>query len=294
MDGMDSTPATGASEGGMGSQPVHNHAAAAEAYFDAPQQNEGTAPVEAATGSDTPGEEQQPAFVPSHVLRERTEKHREQVQQLEEQLRQYDAIKPYQELAQTLAQANLQPEQVLAQLLGTQQQAPPTAADPEAQFTNWATEQGYDVYSFSDVEYRAAQREWKADQFIQKLEAREQAAQQAEAQAQVQAEVNSALQAFPALKDPDAQPLFLAMASQGLQAGVPVQAVAEKFNQFLERREREALARYSAGKGADSAVPVVAGGSAPAPVQRQNYHTLSPSQRSDLFDNYLSAAQTPQ
>jgi hypothetical protein len=263
---------------------------------------------EAASGSEIPAPDADtdpnpPAMIPSHRLREETEKRRE----IEERYKPWDGIiqslteKGYtpDEIAQVLNQGADTGEEANASPYPATPEAPAAAADDadpdsdlELEFERSLRQRGLDPYALDEATLLLYRDNWETRRLVEQSQAKAQAeAEQARHAAETaawsnrwEADVEAVKAKFPdlpQLQDVDGS-LDLIAAYTRRHGTTPNR---EQFQAFVDRnyvqplqsRIAQATQAYAAAKREDAAVPSVAGGSSPAPVDRVDIHSMKPS-----------------
>ncbi len=247
-----------------------------------------------ASRSDDPAVPE-PAMVPSFRLREEADRRR----QLEEQVRQFEPLTPYQQLVQQFHEAGLGPEDVLTLLQQAQAQQPAQAPpqqsqpdDPDAALHAWIQARGMDPYALDDNAYFSARLAHEAHQQTQALVAERARVQQEAVMGDLRTQAQQAQQQFPIFKKPEFQQALFGAYGFGQENGSreTLLQVAERMHNAYQEDLRNELARHSVEKAKDAAVPVVSGGASPAPVQAPDINKMSREQRQALAMSYLEAS----
>lgn len=276
------------------------------AWLETAMSTEGDPGAEDATGTDadpaSDGETVTSDATPGNVPYERFQEVVRARQELEAQLGQFQGLQAWGGAVEALGQLGYTPEQIAAYAQSLRQGQAPQAQQltPEQQFQAWADEQGVDLYSAEPAEVRAMRAEFQVAQIRQELRQQQEAAQQAqeaqrqrEYQAQVAAEIQTLTSnAQDPLKDLWADPQMqtvLRVAHEALGGQASVAAIAQQIAKPILAQQQAQLARYAAGKRQDGAVPVVAGGSAPPPVQPVDVHRMNATQAQDTWQSALEA-----
>lgn len=242
-------------------------------------------PVAAASGSETPADPEtpaetpaEPALVPSHRLREETEKRRE----LEER------FNPWAPAIEALSQQGYTPEQIQGML--TQAAEAPAPAQPAPQETAATPDLQEEFHAYlaskgSDPFALAAEHPEIYDLRFEQFETRREIDQQ-ETALRVQrweSDVQAVQGKYPDLLADDQAKHDLVAAYIARHGVEPNRAQFEqhvgRWSQSIEAlRERDRQV-YAAAKAGDALVPSVAGGSSPPPVTRPDYHNLKPGEQ---------------
>jgi hypothetical protein len=264
---------------------------------------------ETASGSEIPApdaetEPNPPAMIPSHRLREETEKRRE----IEERYKPWDGIiqslteKGYtpDEIAQVLSQGAEAGEEADASPYAAPEApaepqgdlADPDTSDLELEFERHLRARGIDPYTVETATLDLYRDNWETRRLVEQSQAKAQAeAEQARHAAETaawsnrwEADVEAVKAKFPdlpQLQDVDGS-LDLIAAYTRRHGTTPNR---EQFQAFVDRnyvqplqsRIAQATQAYAAAKAGDAVVPSVAGGSSPAPVDRPDFHNMKPA-----------------
>lgn len=253
-------------------------------------------PVAAASGSETPADPEtpaetptEPALVPSHRLREETEKRRE----LEER------FNPWAPAIEALSQQGYTPEQIQGMLTQAAEAPAPaqpalqeTAVTPDLQeeFHAYLTSKGADPFALAaehpdtyDLRYEQFEMRREIEQQKTAVAQERQAQETALRVQRWESDVQAVQGKYPDLLGDDQAKHDLVAAYIARHGIEPNRAQFEqhvgRWSQSIEAlRERDRQV-YAAAKAGDALVPSVAGGSSPPPVTRPDYHSLKPGEQ---------------
>lgn len=231
-----------------------------------------------ASGGDTPA---QPQAIPyqrfNEVLTERNDLRAK-----------YEAFSPFEPIIQTAQRLGLTPEQ-FAQRVFAQQQAAEAAQPQGDPFREFLEAREIDPEYLTPGQLRAYQEDFDLRQQMQQFAAQQQQQQQAQVVQYWESQMGAVQQQYPVFKDnPELSDVLAAATFAQDPTGRMLPQVAAAMNTAIERAKATTVAQYAAGKQQDATVPVVSGGSAPAPTAPQvDYHSLTADQRESRMESYL-------
>lgn len=143
-------------------------------------------------------------------------------------------------------------------------QQPAAPADPEAQFSSWAEEQGIDLAAVTtNAEYVMLTQAFRASQAVQQLEAAREQAQQQALLADIRGQMQQVQAQFPHYSDPVLSRALIGLWTQAGE-GVPLLQVAQAYEQRMGRILDSRMAEQAARQAQEAARPNTAGGAAPS------------------------------
>jgi len=271
----DSAPTTGGEQGSDAAAPAVEQEAWAE-WIEAQEEV-------VSSGVD---EEPRPGPVPY----ERFQEAEYARQQLEEQ---YEPLQGWAPALQQLAELGITPEQFVARLEEVQYGGEPQwEASPEMQFAEWIAAQEIDPDECTRAELLSLQSTWQHEQTLAQYQQQAQAAEQQAFRSQWHADLQSVSTHYPEFSNPVLRDALIntyegrfGIEPDAYQLG----ELAEELRGAIQTLTQSQVARYAQQKQQDALVPVVAGGSAPAPVGALDFHRLNPSQQQEFLESHFAA-----
>lgn len=200
----------------------------------------------------------------------------------------YEALNPFEPIIHTAQQLGLSPEEFAQRVFAQQQAQEQAAADP---FREYLEAREIDPEYLTPGQLRAYQEDFQLRHQMQQFAWQQELQQQQQTVQYWEHQMGQVQQQFPVFRDnPELAEVLAAATFAQDPTGQMLPHVAAAMNLAIERTRTETLAYYAAGKAQDGRVPVVHGGSAPAPTAPAlDYHKLSPAEREVRMESYLGA-----
>lgn len=211
-------------------------------------------------------------------------------QELEEQFGAYQGWAP---ALQQLEALGITPEQFTARLEEVQGGGQPEWEAPaETQFSDWLEAQEIDAEECTRAELLSLQATWRQEQAVAQYQREAEAAQFQAFQTQWYADLQQVATEYPEFGNPVLRDALINTYEGrfGVQPDAELLgSLAGELREAIQAHTSAQVARYAQQKQWDASVPVVAGGSAPAPVGAVDFHHLNPTQQQEFLESHFAA-----
>jgi hypothetical protein len=211
----------------------------------------------------------------------------------QEEAEQFGAFAGWAPALQQLEALGITPEQFAARLEEVQGGGQPEWQAPqEQQFPDWLEAQEIDAEECTRAELLSLQATWRQEQAVAQYQQEAEAAQFQAFQTQWYADLQQVASEYPEFGNPVLRDALINTYEGrfGVQPDADLLgSLAGELREAIQVHTSAQVARYAQQKQWDASVPVVAGGSAPAPVGAVDFHHLNPTQQQEFLESHFAA-----